>query len=81
MAHKDIQSVLQEDRVFPPSAKFVRQATLKAAELKRMYDRAAADYVGFWRTSPLLKSRGIEPSRFRWMTRARPITAGSPMVS
>jgi acetyl-CoA synthetase len=48
MAQKDIQSVLQEDRVFPPSAAFVKQATLKAAELARMHAKAAADYVGFW---------------------------------
>jgi acetyl-CoA synthetase len=48
MAHKDIQSVLQEDRVFPPSGAFVKQATLKAAELQSMYDKAAGDYVGFW---------------------------------
>ena len=48
MAQKDIQSVLQEDRVFPPSKAFVERATLKAAELQRMYDKAAGDYVGFW---------------------------------
>ena len=48
MAQSDIQSVLQEDRVFPPSPQFRKQATLKAAELQRMYDRAAEDYVGFW---------------------------------
>ncbi|HXI48384.1 MAG TPA: acetate--CoA ligase [Steroidobacteraceae bacterium] len=48
MAQKDIQSVLQEDRVFPPSAAFARHATLKAAELKRMHAKAADDYVGFW---------------------------------
>jgi acetyl-CoA synthetase len=48
MAQKDIQSVLQEDRVFPPSAVFRKQAGLKAAELHSMYDKAAQDYVGFW---------------------------------
>jgi acetyl-CoA synthetase len=48
MAQKDIQSVLQEDRVFPPSAAFRKQATLKAAELQRMHDKAALDYIGFW---------------------------------
>ena len=42
MAQKDIQSVLQEDRVFPPSAQFRKHATLKAGELQRMYDKAAA---------------------------------------
>ena len=48
MAQKDIQSVLQEDRVFPPSAAVREHATLKAGELQRMYDKAARDYVGFW---------------------------------
>jgi acetyl-CoA synthetase len=48
MAQKDIQSVLQEDRVFPPSAQFRKHAALKAGELQGMYDKAAHDYVGFW---------------------------------
>ena len=78
MAQKDIQSVLQEDRVFPPSDAFVRQATLKADELQRMHDKAAADYVGFWAdlaaadiawkrlfTVPLDDSRA---PNFRWFT-------------
>jgi acetyl-CoA synthetase len=78
MAQKDIQSVLQEDRVFPPSKAFVEHATLKAAELQRMYDKAASDYVGFWAdlavaeidwkqpfTVPLDDSRA---PNFRWFT-------------
>src|SRR5258708_2057338 len=78
MAQKDIQSVVQEDRVFPPSGAFVRQATLKADELQRMYDKAAGDYVGFWAdlakaeiawkrlfTVPLDDSRA---PNFRWFT-------------
>jgi acetyl-CoA synthetase len=48
MAQKDIQSVLQEDRVFPPSAKFRSRATLEAGDLSAMYAKAAQDYVGFW---------------------------------
>jgi acetyl-CoA synthetase len=48
MAKKDIQSVLQEDRVFPPTAAFAKQAALKAAELKRLHAKAADDYIGFW---------------------------------
>src|SRR5580704_9254770 len=78
MAQKDIQSVLQEDRVFPPSNAFVKQASLKAAELQSMYDKAASDYVGFWAdlanaeidwkqpfTVPLDDSRA---PNFRWFT-------------
>jgi acetyl-CoA synthetase len=78
MARKDIQSVLQEDRVFPPSAAFAKQATLKAAELQRMHDKAADDYIGFWAdlamaeiewqrpfTVPLDDSRA---PNYRWFT-------------
>jgi acetyl-CoA synthetase len=48
MADKDIQSVLQEDRVFPPTAQFRKAAALKADELQAMYVKAERDHVGFW---------------------------------
>jgi acetyl-CoA synthetase len=48
VAQKNISSVLQEDRVFPPSAQFRRDAALNAKTLARLYDSAAEDYVGFW---------------------------------
>jgi acetyl-CoA synthetase len=48
MAQKDIQSVLQEDRVFPPSVQFRKHAALKAGELQAMYVKAEKDYIGFW---------------------------------
>src|SRR5271167_821732 len=48
MAKKDIQSVLQEDRVFPPPAAFRKHATLNAAGLQAMHDKAGQDFVGFW---------------------------------
>jgi acetyl-CoA synthetase len=48
MAQKDIQSVLHEDRVFPPPAAFRKHATIKAAELQAMHDKARQDFVGFW---------------------------------
>src|SRR5258707_6726006 len=48
MAQKDIQSVLQEDRVFPPSAEFRKDAALQETELQAMYAKAEHDYVGFW---------------------------------
>jgi acetyl-CoA synthetase len=48
MAQKDIQSVLQEDRVFPPSAQFRKRAALKAGELQALHAKAADDYIGFW---------------------------------
>jgi acetyl-CoA synthetase len=48
MNQKDIQSVLHEDRQFPPSAQFRRAAALKAADLAAMYAKADDDYIGFW---------------------------------
>jgi len=48
MAHKDIQSVLHEQRVFPPPAKFAKRAALQLAQLDAMYAKAAEDYIGFW---------------------------------
>jgi acetyl-CoA synthetase len=48
MAEKDIQSVLQEDRVFPPSARFRKAAALQEDELQAMYAKAERDHVGFW---------------------------------
>jgi acetyl-CoA synthetase len=48
VAQRDIQSVLHEDRVFPPSAQFVRGAVLKPDDLAALHKKAAEDYVGFW---------------------------------
>jgi len=48
MTQKDIESVLQEQRVFPPSAQFRKHAALKAGDLQAMYAKAAHDDVGFW---------------------------------
>ncbi|MGA1145536.1 MAG: acetyl-coenzyme A synthetase N-terminal domain-containing protein, partial [Candidatus Nanopelagicales bacterium] len=39
-----LENLLQEDRVFPPSAEFAAQANASAA----MYDQAAQDRLGFW---------------------------------
>jgi acetyl-CoA synthetase len=63
MAQKDIQSVLHEDRVFPPSAQFRKSAALKSGELERMYASAAEDYIGFW--------AGLARSEIDWQ---RPFT-------
>jgi len=48
VAQKDIQSVLHEDRVFPPSAEFKKHATLQPKDLAALHKKAAEDYVGFW---------------------------------
>jgi acetyl-CoA synthetase len=39
---------LNEQRVFPPSKQFARNAVLKAADLEALHAKAAADYIGFW---------------------------------
>ena len=44
----NIESVLQESRVFPPPAAFTAQANVKPADFERMNAAAAADYPGFW---------------------------------
>src|SRR5439155_12395381 len=43
-----IESVMRELRVFPPSAEFVAQANIKKADFERLNAAAAADYDGFW---------------------------------
>jgi acetyl-CoA synthetase len=48
VAQKDIQSVLHEHRVFPPSAEFKKHATLQPKDLAALHKKAAEDYVGFW---------------------------------
>ncbi len=45
----NIESILQEDRVFPPSKKFSSAATIKSkAELDALYQHAKEDHEGFW---------------------------------
>src|SRR5580698_2818019 len=45
---KNLNSVLQERRVFVPDPQFVAQAQLKADELQRLRRDAAADPQAFW---------------------------------
>ena len=44
----NIESVMQELRVFPPPEAFTAQANVKPADFERMNAAAAADYPGFW---------------------------------
>jgi acetyl-CoA synthetase len=49
MAESNIESILQENRVFPPSAEFSQKATIKGLEAyQQLYDRAQADPQKFW---------------------------------
>jgi acetyl-CoA synthetase len=43
-----IESVLVENRVFPPSAAFTAQANVKPADVAAMMAKAGTDYSGFW---------------------------------
>ena len=43
-----IESVLVENRVFPPPAAFTAQANVKPADVAAMLSKAASDYSGFW---------------------------------
>ena len=81
MADKDIQSVLQEDRVFPPSAQFRKAAALKADELQAMYVKAERDHVGFWADLARIEIEWRKPftvaldadqaPNYRWFTDGR----------
>jgi acetyl-CoA synthetase len=48
MADKNIQSVLLEERTFPPSPAFTARARIKPADLESLQRRAREDHVGFW---------------------------------
>ena len=64
----NIQSILNETRVFPPSDAFVKQANVSGmAAYKALCAEAENDYAGFWaklaRDYILWKSRSAK----RWM--------------
>jgi acetyl-CoA synthetase len=48
MSDKNIKSILQEERSFPPAAAFTARARIKPADLEQLRRRARQDYVGFW---------------------------------
>ena len=48
MNDKSIESVLNEQRVFPPSDEFVAAANLKPADADALCAEAAADHEAFW---------------------------------
>lgn len=48
MASKNIESVLLEERTFPPPPDFVARAGLKPHDLQKLHDAAAKDPIGFW---------------------------------
>lgn len=49
MSNDRIDSILQEERQFPPPSAFVQFARIRSAsELAALRERAAADHTGFW---------------------------------
>ncbi|TLY83386.1 MAG: acetate--CoA ligase [Gammaproteobacteria bacterium] len=48
MADKNIESVLLEERTFPPAPAFSARAHLKPADAEALRRRAREDHVGFW---------------------------------
>jgi acetyl-CoA synthetase len=48
MIDKNIESILVENRSFPPPDTFAANARLKPADLEKLYAQADADYEGFW---------------------------------
>jgi acetyl-CoA synthetase len=48
MANKNIESILLEQRSFPPPPAFTARARLKPADLEALQRRAREDNVGFW---------------------------------
>ena len=48
MSDSKIESILNEQRSFPPPQEFIDNATVKAADLEALYAKAAADYEGYW---------------------------------
>ncbi|MBD3619051.1 MAG: acetate--CoA ligase [Chromatiales bacterium] len=45
---ENIESTLQENRLFEPSEAFQKNARIKAADLEAMYRKAETDHEGFW---------------------------------
>nr|PZN78818.1 MAG: acetate--CoA ligase [Pseudomonadota bacterium] len=48
MAQKNIESVLNEERLFAPPAEFAARARITPERLEELYRRAEEDHVGFW---------------------------------
>jgi acetyl-CoA synthetase len=48
MTNKSIESILNEQRVFPPSKEFSDQACLKPADVDALYQEAEADHEAYW---------------------------------
>jgi len=48
MSQDNIQSTLHEDRLFPPSAEFIRNSDLESTKINQLREQAKADNQQFW---------------------------------
>ena len=48
MSSDQLESVMHENRTFPPNPDFVARARVNAQRLAALNESAAADHVGFW---------------------------------
>ncbi|MEJ2137976.1 MAG: acetate--CoA ligase [Gammaproteobacteria bacterium] len=48
MNEKNLESILVEQRSFPPAEKFVARAALRPEQAEALYAEAERDHVGFW---------------------------------
>jgi acetyl-CoA synthetase len=48
MTDKSLESILREERVFPPAPGFIAKARIKPADYERLVAEAARDNVAFW---------------------------------
>ncbi len=74
MAERTIENLLQEDRIFPPSPEFTRQANAQPG----LHDRAAADPIAYWEAQarnrvtwfkePTVLLDDSNPPFFKWFT-------------
>ncbi len=60
MTDQSINSVLHEERLFPPSSTFVEQARVTKASFDELHRQAEQDYEGFW--------AGLARSEIDWQT-------------
>ncbi|HEY6124193.1 MAG TPA: acetate--CoA ligase, partial [Steroidobacteraceae bacterium] len=78
MSSENIQSVLIEERSFPPSPDFTASARLKPADVAALRREAAEDYLGFWARQARTELRWHKPftvtlddsqaPNYRWFT-------------
>jgi acetyl-CoA synthetase len=81
VAEKNIESVLLEEREFPPPPAFTAKARLKSDDLEKLYEAAAADHEGFWADQARKELTWKEPftvslddsdaPNYRWFTDGR----------